>query len=294
MQTPQARNKHTAPLDPGGQATTEEVREALADLFAPRLIVCIAGSYSDGSEHCLDVEAARQVLQLTRTNACVMQFPTSAEHIPEQALPITDLLKSFVDRGRLVPLLNTSRATHAKQALEMIDAGLESFSHLRRLFPHPPILKLEILTALLEAIDDEVLRCLDRLPFELRQRTLPILSPSAQAVARAIFLGCPAVRLLVGRIGRATGILDPAAVARAIAAAQGRPVILEGGIDTPAQIQECAQLGASAVLLNSTFRLAPDPAARARELREAADRAWPAAKEGSCSQSMESPRISAG
>lgn len=289
-----ALNQPMSPLDLGGEVTAEEVREALQDLFAPRLIVCIAGSYSDGSEHCLELESARRVLQLTRTNACVMQFPVSAEHIPEQALPITDLLDAFVERRSLVPLLNTSRATHAEQALEMIDASLKAFGHLGRLFPHPPILKLEILDADLAAIDGEVLRCLEQLPPELCRRTLPILSPSAEAVSRAVALGCPAVRLLVGRIGKGTGILDPGAVAQAIAAAQGRPVVLEGGIDTPQQIQECARLGAAAVLINSTFRHATDPADRARELREAADRAWPVVKEGSCLHLTESPRIPAG
>lgn len=294
MQMTQALNQPIDPLDLGGEVTPEEVQEALQDLFAPRLIVCIAGSYSDGSEHCLDLKSARRVLQLTQTNACVIQFPAFAEHMPEQVLPITDLLDAFVDRGSLVPLLNTSRATHAKQALEMVDVSIKAFRHLGRLFPHPPILKLEILDADLAAIDGEVLGSLEQLPPEFRRRTLPILSPSAEAVARAVALGCPALRLLVGRIGKGTGILDPAAVARAIAASQGRPVVLEGGIDTPAQIQECARLGAAAVLINSTFRHAPDPAARARELRAAADRAWPVVKEGSCSDSMESPRLKAG
>ena len=275
-------------------ALNEEVSEALQDLFEPRLIVCIAGAYSDGSEHCLEAESACEVIRLTRTNACVMQLPTDIEHIPEQALPITDLLEAFVDREKLVPLLNTSRATHAEQALKMIDDSLRSFGPLRRLFPHPPLLKLEILSSDLEAVNDEVLRCLEQLPLDLRRRTLPILGPSAEAVSRTLALGCPAVRLLAGKIGRATGILDPAAVARAVAAAQGRPVIFEGGLDTPAQIEECARLGAAAVLINSTFRHASDPAARARELREAADRAWPVEKEGSCSDSMGSPRMSAG
>jgi len=49
---------------------------------------------------------------------------------------------------------------------------------------------------------------------------------------------------------------------------------LEGGIDSAADIEMCASLGAEAALVNSAFPLSPDPIAKALELRQAADRAW--------------------
>jgi thiazole synthase len=100
------------------------------------------------------------------------------------------------------------------------------------------------------------------------------LNPHPEAVEEAIQLGCPVVRLLSGRIGGQTGILDPAAVSATIARAKSIPIILEGGIATPAHIRESARLGAAGVLMNSVFRLSTDPITRARELREAADDAW--------------------
>lgn len=215
------------------------------------------------------------MIQVTRTNACVLNIPFRPDMVPRAALPIVDIVDAFVDPPSLVPLLNTSRATSSMQARQMIDYGLRAFAALSGVFfRRAPLLKLEILNRDLLVLDDETLSCLRQLEADLRCRTVPILSPNPGAVAEAVKLGCPAVRLLSGRIGQRTGILHPSVVSAAIARAEGRPAILEGGIDTADHIRQSAELGAAGVLMNSAFRLAPDPVARARELRQAADSAW--------------------
>jgi len=248
-------------------------RLAVQRLLRPRLIVCISGAYADGSDHCLPVLQARQVIRITRTNAIVVHLPLDLESIPRTCLPIEELRDAFPKSA--VPLLNTSRATNALQARSMIEYGLEVFGGpFGTRFSDDPLIKLEILDQDLAVVDKEVLRCLEALPEPLRQRTLPILSPDPVSVSAAIALGCPAVRLMTGRIGRRTGILDPAAVAESVAAGHGAPVTFEGGIDLPSHVLESARLGASGVLLNSVFVLTADPVARARDLRAAADEAW--------------------
>ncbi len=249
------------------------ITEQVERLLRPRLIICIAGTYPDGSEHCLALPEARRVIQATRTHAIVVHLPVDLVSMPKTCIPIDDLASAFLDEA--VPLLNTSRATDARQARKMIDFGLSVFrGSLGQRFQEPPLVKLEILDQNLAVLDSEVLRCLEELPEGIRGRTLPILSPRPENVRGALELGCPGVRLLTGRIGHRTGVLDRAAVTAAVAASQGKPVTFEGGLDSPAHVHESAQLGASGVLINSAFVYAADPVARARELRRAADEAW--------------------
>jgi thiazole synthase ThiGH ThiG subunit len=113
-------------------------------------------------------------------------------------------------------------------------------------------------------------------------RTLPILSPDPASAEQAVSMECPAIRLPTRAIDRQIGILDPERVRLVVAASCGTPVNFEGGIDSALHIQQSSELGVSPVLINSAFRLAADPVADARTLREAADKAWAPAqmKEG--------------
>ena len=242
-------------------------------LISPRLIVCVSGSYSGGGHHCLPAGRARDVIRLTQTNAIVVHIPLTLDTMPEACLGVDEIEAAFSEPP--VPLLNTSRATTASQACAMLEYALDVFSGpLGRRYRYAPLLKLEILDDELRAVDSEVLEALTRLPPELRNRTLPILTPTPGSVAKAVELGCPIVRLMSGRIGQRTGIVDPTAVRRAIAVAGETPVTLEGGIDTGDDVRISAQLGATAVLVNSAFVLTNDPLELAKQFRRAADDAW--------------------
>lgn len=247
----------------------------LSTLLEPRLLVCMAGSYPDRSEHCLDPATARDVLRESLTRACVINIPTPESEHALRGLSVFELLDAYAEPERVVPLLNTSRAADAAQAKRMIEFSHRAFATtLGESFVFSPLFKLEVLDRRLRVNDREVIRCLEMLAPAVRGRTLPIVSPVAGLVRRLVELGVPAVRLLSGRIGEATGIVDPKASAAAIEAAQPRPVILEGGIDTPDDVEQAARLGAAAVLINSAFVIAQDAAGHARQLRAAAYRAW--------------------
>lgn len=270
------RTSYASTLCSLANGTPESVADRLRLLLRPRLLVCIAGAYSDDTEHCLEVTTAVNVIRATRTNACTIHIPLETDKAPKQCLPIDDFIAAFARSSDVIPLLNTSRATNAKQAVQMVKYGLEIFEGLLgKLFKHSPLIKLEVLDRDLNAVDDDVLAAIEAFPPEIRRQTLPILTPAPRSVRRAVALGCPAVRLLTGTIGKATGILDPRAAVAAIHAANGLPVIFEGGLDTADHVAQSARLGASGALLNSTFRMAKNPIAHAAAVRAAADRSWP-------------------
>ena len=215
----------------------DAVDRAVRMLLEPRLLVCVAGAYPDGSSHALTVSAAKEVIRATRTNSCVIQLARHGED-PQQGIPVRDLLASFKTPERVVPMLNTSRATSGERALSMIDDGLPLFEpDMRALFPATPLVKLEVIDESLRVGNAEVLRCLAEMAPALRHRTLPILEPRVEDVETAIEAGCPAIRIVAGEIGRQNAVLAPDAVAACIAAAGPVPVILEGGIDTPELVE---------------------------------------------------------
>jgi len=216
------------------------------------------------------------VVRASGTTACVLHVPRSQDDVPGQVLALGDLLGAYRDRSSVVPMLNTSRAASAEEAAELTQTGLAVFERaLTSLFSAPPLVKLEVLDRHLAARNDEVLRCLERLPPSEAARTVPLLDPEPGAVAAATTLGCRSVRMLAGRIGTGSGILDGDRVGRAIAAANGAPVILEGGISEAAHLVESARLGAAGVLVNSGLFCSADPIGLAVRLARAAGSAWP-------------------
>src|SRR5713226_6031058 len=130
----------------------------IEELITPRIITCVGGAYPGGRAHALDVPAAKDVIGITRSNACIIHIPPSPDRFPATCIPIVDLLAAFHTPEHVVPLLNTSRAATSKEALWMIDHGLAQFEE--GMFGYEPLIKLEILDQDLRPVHEEVLRCL--------------------------------------------------------------------------------------------------------------------------------------
>lgn len=108
---------------------------------------------------------------------------------------------------------------------------------------------------------------------------LPFILPdpaTADALEKA---GCCAVRIMCSPVASAKGVVDERAV-RETMAAVSVPVILEGGLGTPAQVVRAMELGADAVLVNTAVAQAPEPARLATSMRLAVEAGRLAADQG--------------
>ncbi|MFD8812052.1 thiamine biosynthesis protein ThiG [Streptomyces sp. NPDC059627] len=97
---------------------------------------------------------------------------------------------------------------------------------------------------------------------------LPFILPDPQTAAVLEQAGCAALRIMASPVGSARGIIDEQAV-RDTMAAVSVPVILEGGLGTPAQVVRAMELGADAVLVNTAVARAPHPTVLAESMRHA-------------------------
>jgi thiazole synthase len=97
---------------------------------------------------------------------------------------------------------------------------------------------------------------------------LPFILPDPATAAALEEVGCAAIRIMASPVASARGIVDERAV-RETMAAVSIPVVLEGGLGTPAQVVRAMELGADAVLVNTAVAQAPDPAKLAGSMRYA-------------------------
>lgn len=97
---------------------------------------------------------------------------------------------------------------------------------------------------------------------------LPFILPDPATAAALQEAGCAAVRVMCSPVASARGIVDEGAVCETMAAVS-IPVVLEGGLGTPAQVVRAMELGADAVLVNTAVAQAPDPAKLAESMRYA-------------------------
>ncbi|WP_369192327.1 thiamine biosynthesis protein ThiG [Streptomyces sp. R08] len=97
---------------------------------------------------------------------------------------------------------------------------------------------------------------------------LPFILPDPQTAVVLEQAGCAALRVMASPVASARGIIDEQSM-RATMAAVSIPVIIEGGLGTPAQVVRAMELGADAVLVNSAVARAPRPTVLAESMRHA-------------------------
>lgn len=108
---------------------------------------------------------------------------------------------------------------------------------------------------------------------------LPFILPDPATASALEDAGCCAVRIMCSPVASAKGVVDERAV-RETMAAVSVPVILEGGLGTPAQVVRAMELGADAVLVNTAVAQAPEPARLATSMRLAVEAGRLAADQG--------------
>lgn len=97
---------------------------------------------------------------------------------------------------------------------------------------------------------------------------LPFVLPDPETAAALERAGCAAIRIMAAPVGSGRGVVDEGAV-RETMAAVSVPVVVEGGLGTPAQVTRAMELGADAVLVNTAVARAPSPAVAAAAMRRA-------------------------
>ncbi len=98
---------------------------------------------------------------------------------------------------------------------------------------------------------------------------LPFVLPDPATARELEAAGCAALRVMASPVGGGAGVTDERAVRETIAAV-GIPVVVEGGLGTPAQVTRAMELGADAVLVNTAVARAGDPVALAAAMARAA------------------------
>ncbi|MBF9132204.1 thiamine biosynthesis protein ThiG [Plantactinospora sp. S1510] len=91
---------------------------------------------------------------------------------------------------------------------------------------------------------------------------LPLVQPDLRTASLLADAGCPAIRLLASPVGSYAGVADVDAVRECLDGLPV-PVVLEGGMGSPAHVAQAMELGASAVLVNTLIARSANPAVMA-------------------------------
>ncbi|WP_225414245.1 HisA/HisF-related TIM barrel protein [Stigmatella hybrida] len=97
---------------------------------------------------------------------------------------------------------------------------------------------------------------------------MPFILPDLQDALALERMGCCALRIMAAPVASGRGIVDPKSLQQVIDAVSV-PVIIEGGLGSPAQVAQAMEMGADAVLVNTAVAQAPDPVRMAEAMKHA-------------------------
>jgi thiazole synthase len=156
-----------------------------------------------------------------------------------------DALSARMDLSGYVKMLNINLRTTAADAVVAAKIAFELTGER--------VLKLEVLAPNLRSSrDEEVIEAAKRLMrWEPSLVVLPLLSCRLDSAKAAADVGCPLLRTMGSGIGSAGGIADPTTFGRICELPV--PVVLDGGVGQPADLELAAKLGAEGALINSVL-----------------------------------------
>ncbi|SEU37086.1 thiazole-phosphate synthase [Stigmatella erecta] len=97
---------------------------------------------------------------------------------------------------------------------------------------------------------------------------MPFILPDIQVARELERMGCCALRIMAAPVASGRGLVDPKSL-RQVLDAVSIPVIIEGGLGSPAQVAQAMEMGAAAVLVNTAVAQAPDPVRMAEAMKHA-------------------------
>lgn len=175
-----------------------------------------------------------------------------------------DDILGAIDRDRVVPLLNTSGARDAAEALRIAEFGRAAGFDWIKLEIHPdPTYLLPDPIETLKAAELLVAK---------KFTVLPYINADPVLAKRLEEAGCAAVMPLGAPIGSNQG-LRTESMLRIIVEQSTVPVVIDAGLGLPSHAAAAIELGADAVLVNTAIAAADDPGKMARAFKLAVEAA---------------------
>jgi thiazole synthase ThiGH ThiG subunit len=228
--------------------------------------------WTPGNKYCLPVQAAAGVIRASGSRILVLHIPNLKHQatLTDEALSFEELTEELNSSiSEMVFFFNTSLCS----TLEDVRQVIKLMNSICRTPPYSEstaFLKLEILDGDLRPDDPKTCGILQQIPPDSRGRCIPFLKGDSKTLRHISELGCPAARIWCSDIGKRSGITDESRLKHLLESTD-IPLILEGGLATPQDVQKALGLGFSAVLMNSAFRYSPDPVKLAGDIRTAID-----------------------
>ena len=180
---------------------------------------------------------------------------------------------TWIDRKKYTLLPNTSGARNAKEAIFL--------AHMAREMGLGTWLKLEVISDSQYLLPDpfetlEAARSLAQEGFTI----LPYIQADPVLAKRLVEVGCPVVMPLGSPIGSNRG-LKMKETLRILIEQATVPVIIDAGLGIPSHACEAMEMGADAVLVNTSIAIAEDPVLMAAAFGgavEAGRKAWQAGR----------------
>ena len=245
--------------------------KAIEKIGRRNIISCVAASHHKRKPHCLDLKTAIGVLEESKSAALIYNIPLRKAHaLDKQTIKWTflELVQKLRNVKDYCIMANTSRARTINDAYEMSMRNIECYDSISSKcgFQEMPIIKLEILDNELKSKDSDVIALTGEMIERNSMTIIPMVNPDIKSILELNELDVPMIRVLSGKIGQQSGIINRRLVQNAILESK-KPIILEGGLRNTNDIIESFQIGATAVLVNTAYRKAKDPVLLAKKLR---------------------------
>jgi thiazole synthase len=199
--------------------------------------------------HTVDLNTVLRMLDASKTNVLPINTHRLKSLGQRDGLVIGfgdvtyDRLAAARDVRGLVKMVNINHQTSAAAAVAKTMLAVEMTGET--------VIKLEVLNPDMKTSNDDALI---EATAELKRRNerltvMPLLSNDLRTAKRLVGLGCPLLRVMGGGIGSGSGIADPATFGAICKL--GVPVVLDGGVGRPSDLDQAIELGAEGALVNS-------------------------------------------
>lgn len=209
----------------------------------------------------------KRVLEASGVEIIILQSNRWYKEKQENSPVDISRLSEIVDLSKYLVIGTTSSAINAKEAIDLALLLCESLK--------TRIVKLDVRLSSAGQIYPNNQQTLEAAKELIQQScvVLPMISPDLVTASLLEEVGCAALRILAGAIGKNSGITNQHLI-KTITSRIKIPVIAEGGISRPSDVNIAMESGAAAVLVNTAIAQSSDPVETAKAMRASVMKAW--------------------